>query len=413
VTSGPTEPLPILPHQTRPRLLVRSVLTSFAFLLVAVPALAVAGGYFFRLTAISGYGRLLMTDLPWLVLGAALALVLALAALRLGGRWFTAMLAAGSFVVLAGAVVVWSQFAVLAERLGATYDVLRQASAPAPEGRGPDARIVFAEVAGQPLHAEVWRGAAPSPGADPTALRPGVLYIHGGAFTHGSPGLRPHLFATFADSGYAVADIEYRLAPPPRWRDARADVLCALGWFQSVATTYGVDPGRIVVMGDSAGGNLALVAGYSPQGIATPGDVVPSCAVTPVRPAGVIALYPTTDLAAVWADVRELSDEPPFPEVYIGGTPTEYPDRYEAASVSRLVQSGLPPTLVITGTNDLLVRVERIRDLVAQLHDSGSQVELVEVPFADHAFDGPINGFGAQLEETLLPAFMASLQAAG
>ena len=180
------------------------------------------------------------------------------------------------------------------------------------------------------------------------------------------PGLRPHLFASFADAGYAVADIEYRLAPPPRWQDARADVLCALGWFQSVATTYGVDPARIVVMGDSAGGNLALVAAYTPGQAASGDDPAPSCNVSPAPPAGVIALYPTADLAATWADVRELADETPFPELYVGGSPTEFPDRYEAASVQRLVRAGLPQTLVITGTNDLLVRVERVRDLVAQ-----------------------------------------------
>ena len=282
---------------------------------------------------------------------------------------------------------------------------------PTPEGRGPDTRIVFAEVEGLPLHAEVWR--ATKPAADPNELRPGVLFIHGGAFTHGSPGLRPHLFASFADAGYAVADIEYRLSPPPRWQDARADVLCALGWFQSVATTYGVDPARIVVMGDSAGGNLALVAAYAPGRAPSSDDPAPSCAVTPVPPAGVIALYPTADLAATWADVRELADETPFPELYVGGTPTEFPDRYEAASVERLVRAGLPSTLVITGTNDLLVRVERVRDLVARLRAAGSPVQLVEVPFADHAFDGPINGFGAQLEETLLPDFMAGTTSRG
>ena len=306
--------------------------------------------------------------------------------------------------------MVWIQYAALAAAHGASYDVLRQARTPTPVGRGPDEQVVFAEVEGQPLHAEVWRAAKPAATADPNALRPGVLYIHGGAFNHGGPGIRPHLFATFADAGYALADIEYRLAPPPRWRDAPADVLCALGWFQKVASTYGVDPNRIVVMGDSAGGNLALVAAYAP-GDRSAGALAPSCDVAPTAPAGVIAVYPTADLVATWADVRELGEDPPFPEIYTGGTPTAVPDRYEAASVQHLIRAGLPATLLITGTNDLLVRVERMRDLAARLRAAGSAVELVEVPFADHAFDGPPNGFGMQLEETLLPAFMARLAA--
>lgn len=382
----------------RPHLLVRSVLTSLALCLVALPAIAVAGGYFVRLPAISVFGRLLMSDLPWLVLGATLALAMALLALWLGGRRFTALLALLSFVSLTGAIGVGIQFAALAASHGATYDVIRQARTPTPAERGPDERVAFAEIAGQQLHAEIWHATNPS-GA-------GVLFIHGGAFTHGSPGLRPHLFAGFADAGYAVADIEYRLSPPPRWQDARADVLCALGWFQSVATRYGVDPTRIVVMGDSAGGNLALVAAYTPGQALASGDPAPSCDVTPAPPAGVIALYPTADLAGTWADVRELSDDTPFPELYVGGTPNDFPDRYEAASIQHLVRAGLPPTLIITGTNDRLVRVERIRDVVARLREAGSVVELVEVPFAEHAFDGAENGFGMQLEETIIPAFI-------
>ena len=105
-------------------------------------------------------------------------------------------------------------------------------------------------------------------------------------------------------AGYLVFDIEYRLAPPPRWQDAPSDALCALGWFQGEASRYGVDPARIVVMGDSAGGNLAMVAGYSPGGGIEASGLTPSCDVDPVPPAGVVAMYPVADLAATWHDLR-------------------------------------------------------------------------------------------------------------
>jgi acetyl esterase/lipase len=384
------------PRPNRPNLLLRSILTSIAFLLLAVPALAAAGGYFPYARAVTGYGRLLITDLPWLVLGAALALVLAVVALRLGGRRFTAALAVATSVVLAALMVVWAQYAALAAAHNATYDVIRQATTPTVVGRGPDQNVVFAEVDGHELHADVWRGTNGS-GA-------GVLYIHGGAFNHGSPGIRPHLFAMLADNGFTVLDIEYRLAPPPRWQDAPADALCALGWFQREAARFDVDPARIVVMGDSAGGNLALIAAYAPG--STGDRITPSCDVAPAPPAGVMAVYPTADLVATWTDARELSEETPFPELYVGGTPTEFADRYAAASANGFIRAGLPPTLVLTGTNDLLVRVERMRDLVVRLRAAGSAADLVEVPFADHAFDGPPDDFGSQLEETVLPAFV-------
>jgi acetyl esterase/lipase len=132
----------------------------------------------------------------------------------------------------------------------------------------------------------------------------------------------------------------------------------------------------------------------------------PSCDVTPVAPAGVIAVHPVADLAGTWADLKALFPDEPFPETYTGGTPSDVPDRYEAASVGRLVRAGLPPTLLYTGVNDALVHVERIRTLAASLRAAGAPVDLVEVPFADHGFDSPPNGFGAQLEEALLRDFI-------
>jgi acetyl esterase/lipase len=389
----------------RPNLLIRSLLTSIAFLTLTIPALAVAGGYS-RLLPIAGFGRLLNTDLPWLTIGAGAAMLLSVAALRLGGRRFTALLAVVSLVTLALNVLVGVQFAALARQEGATYDVLRQARQPTGVLGSPAARVSFAELPDTTLHGDVWRPAAPS-GA-------GVLYIHGGGFTHGGLGLRPRVFSLFAHSGATVLDIEYRLAPPPRWQEARADVLCALGWFQANASTYGVDPARILVMGESAGGNLALVAAYAAGRDEGGGSVQPSCAVVPNPPAGVIAVSPTADLAATWSDVVALGDPAPFPAMYTGGTPSEVPDRYQDASVERLIGPGLSVrTLLVVGVNDAVVRIERMRALFATLRDAGVRVELVEVPFADHAFDGPGNSFGMQLEETVLPRFLAEATGPG
>jgi acetyl esterase/lipase len=396
----------------RPHLLVRAILTSVGLLLLVVPAAAVIGGYLPRLPTIGGFGRLLVTDLPWLVLGATAGLGLAVTAIRLGGRRFTIALAALGAATLMANLLVGIQFAALAADHDARYDPLRQATSPLAFGRRADERVTFAAVGGVNLRADIWRSLDPSvsvesSGVAPPYLTAGLLFIHGGGFSHGELGLRPRLFALFADGGTTVADVEYRLAPPPRWQDARADVLCALGWFQANARVYGVDPARIVVMGDSAGGNLALHAAYAPSYDDGVGLVQASCDFDPQPPAGVIAVYPTADLVATWEDVKALGDPAPFPESYAGGTPDQVPDRYRDASIEGLIGPALRvPTLIVSGVNDGLVRIDRMRTLLGQLRAAGTDVELVEVPFADHAFDGPANGFGFQLEETILPEFV-------
>jgi acetyl esterase/lipase len=155
-------------------------------------------------------------------------------------------------------------------------------------------------------------------------------------------------------------------------------------------------------MGESAGGSLALVAGYA----AGANTIEPSCAGSPVEPAGVIAIAPAADLAGIWADRTLWFGDRPFPEAYIGGPPSEYPDRYAAASPFDLIRPGLPPTLIVTGANDHLVLPIRVTSLADRLTAGGADTTLIVVPFADHGFDGPSNGFGAQLLEVVVPNFL-------
>jgi acetyl esterase/lipase len=236
-----------------------------------------------------------------------------------------------------------------------------------------------------------------------------VVYVHGGAFAAGGLASRPELFEALTARGITVVDVEYRLAPPPRWSDAPADVLCALAWLRESAGSLGVDPARVIVMGESAGGSLALVAGYA---AGTP-SLQPSCEGDPLVPAGIVAVSPAADLAGIWADGTLTVDGRPFPEAYVGGSPATYPERYEAASPFRLLRVDLPPTLIVTGANDHLVLPARVTGLADRIGAAGADCRLVVVPFADHGFDGPPNGFGAQLLEGLVPAFFAELTAEG
>ncbi len=91
------------------------------------------------------------------------------------------------------------------------------------------------------------------------APAPTVLYIHGGAFSHLSKDTHWMMGVSFAARGYVVFNINYRLAPRDPFPAAVEDACAAARWVHEHAGRYGGDPERMVVAGESAGGNLATV----------------------------------------------------------------------------------------------------------------------------------------------------------
>ena len=91
-------------------------------------------------------------------------------------------------------------------------------------------------------------------------LRPAIMYFHGGGFTTGSIDLIDPLCRALANrSGCAVVAVGYRLAPEYPYPAAPTDAYVSTSWIAAKGPVYGIDNGRIAVMGDSAGANLATV----------------------------------------------------------------------------------------------------------------------------------------------------------
>ncbi len=90
---------------------------------------------------------------------------------------------------------------------------------------------------------------------------PALLYMHGGGFTIGGIGSHDTVCRVLAQkSGVAVVSLDYRLAPEHRFPTAVNDSWDALDWLADKGATLGLDPSRLAVGGDSAGGTLAAVA---------------------------------------------------------------------------------------------------------------------------------------------------------
>lgn len=251
---------------------------------------------------------------------------------------------------------------------------------------------------GTNLKLDVWKTGLPNSGP----LRPAIVIVHGGAWIHGTRSMLPEWDRWFNELGYEVFDVEYRMPPLVRRQAEVGDVKAALGWVVAHAKEYHVDPTRITLMGNSAGGNLAMLAAY------TTGhpDLSPSTDVAPVNVRSVISLYGPSDLALLYGSTCSLKYVRNAMNQYIGGTLEEFPDRYRLLSPVNHVCSKTPPTLMIHGTHDRLVGIDQAKVLDQALSNAGVAHEVVLLSGNDHVFDTNWGGFATQIARARIRAFL-------
>ena len=255
---------------------------------------------------------------------------------------------------------------------------------------------VFSRPAGQELKVDFY---SPALARDTLEKpRPCVVVIHGGGWDGGDrtqlAAWNPRLVAR----GYAVAAISYRLAPQSIWPAQHDDVLAAIAWLKANSVRLGIDPTRLVLLGRSAGGQLATAIGYGAHDPA-------------IR--GVIALYAPHDMPFAWSVSREddaLNSIKLFRQ-YFGGAP-DTPERlalYESASGQLLAQSGSPPTLLLHGVPDTLAWSRHSERLNARLRELGVPHHYVALPWATHGFDFNPDGPAGQVTESAIDMFLAAV----
>jgi acetyl esterase/lipase len=227
--------------------------------------------------------------------------------------------------------------------------------------------------------------------------RGAIVVVHGGAWQHGDKGENRGSNQWLVERGYLVLDIRYTLAPVADWRVPVRDVRCAVAWLRAHAAELGIDPERVTLLGRSAGGHLALLAAYMPEGAIGP------CGASGGAPWAVIAFYPPIDLLQAYAEDDEVREGL---RALLGAEPGTGDRAYRSASPLAYVSGLAPPTLLIHGTWDHAVPLEHSRRLAASLAASGASVRLVEVPFARHAFDIVPDGLQTLLAHEAIAAFL-------
>jgi acetyl esterase/lipase len=237
----------------------------------------------------------------------------------------------------------------------------------------------------------------------------GVIVVHGGSWSGGTRNDFPQWNRWLAEQGYTVFDIDYRLAPQPNYLTATGDVKCAVRWVKEHAAEFKIAPERIVLMGRSAGAHLALLAAFSAGDARFPATCQDSETSENVR--AVVSLYAPIDL--LWAydnpANRFVIDGPATLSRFLGGSPhesKEIRERFILASPTAHVTEKTPPTLLIHGGRDQLVRFENMNFLAEKLRQANAPHKTLFIPYAQHGFDYNFNGFGAQAAESVILDFL-------
>jgi acetyl esterase/lipase len=239
------------------------------------------------------------------------------------------------------------------------------------------------------------------------AHRPGILHIHGGGFVLGTAAAevaRLQKMAVALDC--AIVTVDYRLAPETTWRGSLEDNYAGLRWLFGNVEALGVDPTRIAVMGESAGGGHAALLAIAARDRGEFGLAFQ------------MLIYPMLD------DRTASTREPPAHvgqivwtraanrfgwRSFLGQQPGEASVPVEAVPARTQNLSGLPPTFIGVGALDLFV-TEDI-DYAKRLIEAGVPTELLVVPGGFHGFDaGPADAkVVKQFNEARLAALFRGL----
>jgi acetyl esterase/lipase len=270
------------------------------------------------------------------------------------------------------------------------------------------------------LLADIWEPAA---SVDRTGTA--IVYLYGGSWhSFDKDVLTRPLFRQLTAQGHVVMDAAHRSCPETDVVGMVGDVHRAVAWIKANAERFGVDPGRVVVMGGSSGAHIALLAAYAPH---EPRLVPEDVRGTDTSVMAVVSWYGIPEMASaverwlgqegtsspppVWErrEPGKLADRlnrrifgrpltaaqsPPAPPVrrlvrnLLGVEPGEAARAmYDLASPIHHVSRGCPPTLMFQGTHDAVVPLDAARRLHRALEAAGVPVVYVGYPWAEHAFD--------------------------
>ena len=205
---------------------------------------------------------------------------------------------------------------------------------------------------------------------------PTIIYFHGGGWVTGVKEGSILSLLPYLEMGWAVVNVQYRLANISPAPAAVEDCLCALRWVIRNADQYGFDTNKLVVSGGSAGGHLALTTGMIPASAGLdrqcPGK-------EQLKVAAIVNWYGITDVE----DLLEGENLQYYAVQWIGST-TDPRKIAERVSPLNYVRNDLPPVITIHGDADTLVPYSHAVQLHQKLERAKVSNKLITIPGGGH-----------------------------
>jgi acetyl esterase/lipase len=200
------------------------------------------------------------------------------------------------------------------------------------------------------LHCDIYR---PPSG---TEKRMALVHFHGGGFARGSKDTLAGQVTPITERGYVSIAAQYRLSAVAKWPSQIDDAKTHIRWVRANASSLGIDPKRIAIVGHSAGGHIALfTAGQADAELA-------AC----------IAFYPQTDVK----NIAQALMPPGSDEAAISN-----------ASPVTHIKAGYPPTVIFHGLSDVTIPPENSQHLLEVLRGAKVPSELHTFAGVPHEFD--------------------------
>jgi acetyl esterase/lipase len=224
-----------------------------------------------------------------------------------------------------------------------------------------------------------WQGRmdlyVPGSAVNTPALAAVIINIHGGAWTHGNKESQGG-FSAFLKKGFLVANVEYRMSPVAQAPASIQDVRCALLYLVKHAAELHIDLHKIVVMGSSAGGHLALMAGLLG---ASPRFDQNCPTTTNFKIAAIIDKYGPTDLSII----SSLDHIKKSAYSWLGGHVND-PAFLRSISPLYYVKTQSPPVFIVHGDADPTVPYEQSVLLHDKLDKKGVKNKFLTIPGGHH-----------------------------